>query len=515
MLSNPIVKRVFRERRKPSLTASLSLTLLLWIACLIVIFTASALISSQSIFDGVLIFRYALFWGTAFLPLGVMIAAAVIMNRARERNDFTLLRQSLISDQAITQGYALTILYRLRLPLVLATGLLPLLTLVLLIPPASTGILRPFAPKVICPPGLIDFITLLPMAIWLLGLCLFGVVSGVLMVLRWGRSGLRAALGTAGILLVYTIILATTDPQTALPGVAYYNFPLQHFVSRRLPSLPLLAILVMLLPFGLSLLAARTLWREAGNRKRRSVEMWALAGVLLLLLAADFAAVDLVTHHKRTLIDEMGRSHQTASLHAAHILKQSGWLSDGTLQGVELQNANLAGADLQRANLRGANLRAANLQEAMLLAVDLRASDLFGSNMTGAMMPHANLLGASLRHANLQGADLSFTDLRQSGLEGANLKGANLNHADLQGADLRRAQLQGGDLRYADLQEVNLWAANLGGADLSNANLDGAYNLTCTQLRQTASLEGAILPAAYQIAADDWYEAYGIGCRQW
>ncbi len=512
MLSNPIIKRVFREKRWPSPMAVLSLTLLLWVTCLIIIAAASSLINSPSIFNGVLIIRYALFWGITLLPLGVMIAAAIIMNRAQKNNDFTLLRQSLISDQAVTQGYVLAILYRLRLPLALITGLLPFLTLVLIIPPASAGILRPTAPKVIYPPRLIDLITPLPMVIWLLGLCLFGAVSGVLIVLRWNRIRLRMAWGTAGIMFAYNIILAIADPQTALPGAAYYNFPLQHFISRHLPSLPILIILILLLPFGLSLLATRMPWRESG---RRSVEVSAAVFTLVLLLAADFTAVNLVTGHKQNLKDEMGRSHQAASLQAADTLKQLGWLSDGTLQGVELQNANLIGANLKRANLRGANLRAANLQEALLQAADLRGSDLFGSNMAAAVLTRANLMGVSLRHANLENANLSFTDLSQSGLEGANLKRADLNHADLKGADLRRAELQSANLSYADLQDANLWDVNLEEADLTHANLDGADHLTCTQLRQTASLEGAILPADHQIAADDWYEADGIGCRQW
>ena len=66
---------------------------------------------------------------------------------------------------------------------------------------------------------------------------------------------------------------------------------------------------------------------------------------------------------------------------AAKLLRQRGWLQDGSLRGARLDNADLARMDLQ-----GADLREADLRNATLMYADLRDANLSGANLQGARL---------------------------------------------------------------------------------------------------------------------------------
>ncbi|MCD4684708.1 MAG: toll/interleukin-1 receptor domain-containing protein [Anaerolineae bacterium] len=129
---------------------------------------------------------------------------------------------------------------------------------------------------------------------------------------------------------------------------------------------------------------------------------------------------------KQRLIEQMRSNKRDFVLEAISILRQNGWLSDGSLRNADLRGADLSGIDLQ-----GADLRVVNLQNANLQGVDLRQADL----------AVANLKQVNLNAAHLEGADLNGVDLSQAVLSEAILAGVNLRRAYLVQTDLRRAFL--------------------------------------------------------------------------
>ena len=90
--------------------------------------------------------------------------------------------------------------------------------------------------------------------------------------------------------------------------------------------------------------------------------------------------------HKKELIARMGSPVQDVAVEAAAELRRRGWLTDGSLQGANLEAANLQGARLWGAELQRARLRGAKLQGARL----------WGAKLQGAHLGFANLQGASL-----------------------------------------------------------------------------------------------------------------------
>jgi len=90
---------------------------------------------------------------------------------------------------------------------------------------------------------------------------------------------------------------------------------------------------------------------------------------------AEQAEARATEQRKRDLILQMSSTHHEFAVAAVPLLSQKGWLTDGSLQGINLakcnlQEADLKGANLQRAifyeaNLEGADLRKANLKESV------------------------------------------------------------------------------------------------------------------------------------------------------
>jgi hypothetical protein len=97
--------------------------------------------------------------------------------------------------------------------------------------------------------------------------------------------------------------------------------------------------------------------------------------------------------------------------------------------------------------------------------------------------PNKGLLIQFLYEAHLIDKTRTIIHLDKADLIGVHLFGADLKGADLSGADLRAAELSGADLRAAELSM----------ADLSMAILTDALGLTCEQLAQVKTLQGATM----------------------
>lgn len=127
---------------------------------------------------------------------------------------------------------------------------------------------------------------------------------------------------------------------------------------------------------------------------------------------------------RRMLMDRLRSGENDTAQMAAEDLAYYGWLTDGSLEGIDLSGANLVAA-----NLIGANLPRANLQNADLGSASLNRAQLPGANFADANLYAATLTGSSLHEANFSGADLRVADLKNADLSGANLTGASLSGA--------------------------------------------------------------------------------------
>ena len=151
---------------------------------------------------------------------------------------------------------------------------------------------------------------------------------------------------------------------------------------------------------------------------------------------------------KGELIRQLGISGDPGGLTAAlEECRANGWLEDGSLRGVNLENAELQWAKLANADLQGAHLAGANLR---------------GADLHNAVLQEADLSGADLSQANLQDADLTRVLL-----EAVNLDRSQVTEMQLAKAGaLADATLPDGS-RYDGRYKLS--------GDLHNARLDGVY----------------------------------------
>jgi hypothetical protein len=157
-------------------------------------------------------------------------------------------------------------------------------------------------------------------------------------------------------------------------------------------------------------------------------------GAALLIVESNLARYlkatserqELLQHRQRVLRQLNSRINSIA-VRAAEELAENGWLRDGTLSGISLDNANLGNTFF--------------------------AGAVFGK----ASLEHVNASNADWREANLEGAELSFANMCGSDLTGAKFKDANLFYANLKGAILDGADFRGADLENANLQNAHLF----------------------------------------------------------
>jgi uncharacterized protein YjbI with pentapeptide repeats len=197
------------------------------------------------------------------------------------------------------------------------------------------------------------------------------------------------------------------------------------------------------------------------------------------------------------LIFRMGSHVNHEAIRATEEIKRHGWLTDGSMEKVNLETANLRGAILEKARLRQTNLNNAKLQkvtlnyadlrDAWLLGAYLQDSSLHGANLENAHLEMADLRKTMLSYANLRHAQLTAAKLQSTSLEGSNAKEANFHFAqfasnpmwyvDLEAADLSFAVLHRNAMNYANLRSVNFHRTQLLGVWLNDADLQGAKNL--------------------------------------
>lgn len=130
--------------------------------------------------------------------------------------------------------------------------------------------------------------------------------------------------------------------------------------------------------------------------------------------AVTFVLLDQIlgnSRRKTELLAQLGSKVNEEAIRATEELARHGWLYDGTLNDLAVQEASF----------RNANFRGAVLRKSYLVLADLRGATLISADLTGADLSYANLEGAHLAEAELTGADLSR----------ANLKGAFLRYYDL------------------------------------------------------------------------------------
>ena len=160
-----------------------------------------------------------------------------------------------------------------------------------------------------------------------------------------------------------------------------------------------------------------------------------LLGLAITVLIVDVLYMRLQEDQmKRQLIRDMGTTDNTVALRAVQELKANGWLTDGTLAGVDLTKANLQGVRLVRANLQGARLCDANLRESILIAVNMQGADMRGVDLEEAVIAGCDFKDADLWAANFKESELRKVDFRASHLVGADFTDAKIMGCHFQDA---------------------------------------------------------------------------------
>ena len=127
------------------------------------------------------------------------------------------------------------------------------------------------------------------------------------------------------------------------------------------------------------------------------------------------------------LLNKLRTNSNRVALKAVDELRNQGWLTDGSLQGVAMCKAPLQGVNLSNANLCCAGLHQAHLEWADLSGAALRATKLSLCNLNGANLKDAKLENADFFKANLLGVqNLTDDQLRQA----ARLLGSTLPNGE-------------------------------------------------------------------------------------
>ena len=195
------------------------------------------------------------------------------------------------------------------------------------------------------------------------------------------------------------------------------------------------------------------------------------------------------------LIRELGSADKGFAVRAAKELRESGSLTDGSLEGEDLTFANLERAQLSDARLKGVKLPNAILAKANLEQADLRFANLEDLKADGVNLRKARLAGANLRYAKLGNANLEEIEGTEDG-KAVDMLGASLIQTSLRRAKLRDARLEGCDFIEADFTESDLTGAALRRAvmtraNLNNVDLDRADLFELRDWDNIASIRGA------------------------
>ena len=149
-------------------------------------------------------------------------------------------------------------------------------------------------------------------------------------------------------------------------------------------------------------------------------EIWGVAITILIIdyLQERRSRRDLFESLKRDLLAK----DQGIALRAINELRNYGWLTDGSLRGLQARYAVF-----DRAELKGAILDEA---------------DFYRASLQRAYVGHASLRNANFRKADLRRAIFNHSDLRGADFTDANLENTSFEDANLQGAVLSRYQIK-------------------------------------------------------------------------
>jgi uncharacterized protein YjbI with pentapeptide repeats len=182
---------------------------------------------------------------------------------------------------------------------------------------------------------------------------------------------------------------------------------------------------------------------------------------------------------KQRLFGELRSLDNATALNAVHALDEKGWLKDGTMNHVNLENANLANAPLDdavlencylfKANLHGAMLRYANLTD-----VYMRESDLSSAQVWSSTMNHVNLNGANLSKIELGFAWLHYVQMMNTNLFEADLRFTKLDSVRFEGADLTGSRFCQAILSNVHFQDTDLARVDFTEASFKEVNFDNA-----------------------------------------
>lgn len=192
-------------------------------------------------------------------------------------------------------------------------------------------------------------------------------------------------------------------------------------------------------------------------------------GTELLGLAITVLIVDALYKRlqedqiKRQLIRDMGAADNAVALRAVQELKANGWLTDGTLVGVDLTQANLQGVRLIKANLKGVRLCGANLRESILIAVNMQGADLRSVDFE-----KAGIAGCNFRDTDLWAAEFKESELRKVDFITSHLVGVDFTDAKIMGCHFQDARFglsthwpDGFDPREAGAIDKGNWVGSL------------------------------------------------------
>lgn len=117
--------------------------------------------------------------------------------------------------------------------------------------------------------------------------------------------------------------------------------------------------------------------------------------------------VDLIVNRrerKRELIKDMGGRSAAFAVRATRLLRDEGWLEDGSLEDEDFGWAQLPLADLSRAKLTGANFKKADLSKTNLACAVFVDANLTGAKLDGANLNRANFENAIVEPEQLEKA---------------------------------------------------------------------------------------------------------------
>lgn len=187
---------------------------------------------------------------------------------------------------------------------------------------------------------------------------------------------------------------------------------------------------------------------------------------------------------RNQLLEQIRSKKRAESLHALEIIKERGWLTDGTLQGASLYGVKWQHTDLRNADLRGCTLS----------GIVLQGADISGADFTGAEMIDSDLRGVKAHGTTLVGVDAiackttlgDFTD------------------ADLSGATFGNATFSFTKLHHTTLTDVDFNNAIFDNTILADVDLSSARNLQSVRHYGPSDVGVATLVRSVAVEMDFW-----------